>query len=323
MYKQLLKFRLIIILIIVFISIIINVSGQQISERNVESGDIVVYSFPYEIFNKFIENPATNIFSDNENKIIISSLSKSSNKQILRKTINQTPTQIEEMEGGIYVGKTPVYLTLIDFVTNREMLKAFLIKNNIVINSINNINLLDVPNMPAIIWIQDNQQNYYITVDEKYEDKNVKKKEDEYIYRVYSDKEFYSKFSDKEGILIVNGKNVTTNNFVKINYSGTYISLRGVIESLGQKIEWDDANCVARLMCNGKTYILDCQNKLSLVEEGTSNNILILPPGGIYYYCSIINGQTIINENAMRMLLRLMDATINVDYNNLIVNINS
>lgn len=66
--------------------------------------------------------------------------------------------------------------------------------------------------------------------------------------------------------LIVNGKDITSGNYVKLNYEYHYaeLPLTLVMKALGAKVEWQ-SNTTAMITFGGKDYILDT-TKDSLIE---------------------------------------------------------
>lgn len=298
-------------------------ASASVTDSPKERGDIMVYSFEYDVFQEFINKPSLEILEQQGNSTMISIFTNinSSEGRIKREIINKEPIQVDETNGGeLKIGNLPIYSSLIDFTHNKESLKKVLTENGVV-GEIENVTILDIRNMAVTIWLEVNQEDYFITVDERYDDYAARSDKSEYVYRLYSYFDYYNKFGVKDGNLFVNGENITGDNYVKVHYSGAYLPFRAVMESLGAKVNWDPERNAVLLSYNDKKYVFKPDN-LSLVEMGTTTNILMTPPGGAYYYCKIIDDKTIINHYAMQAIVRLMGAKINIDYNNLIVEIN-
>ena len=272
-----------------------------------ENNGVTVYYLDYDSFNEFTANPS---------------------EDILKQKVNNTATDVFSKNTAVYnengrnmkIGRyLPVYASLVDFVNDRGMLEKFLNDNGFAGN-IENVSMLEIQNMPVTIWLKTDNSNYFITVDERYDDV-IGEDGSKYVYRLYTYPDYCGKFGDKDGKLIVNGKDITDGNYVKVNYSGAYIPLRPVMENLGAVLEWNAETNSVLIFCNGKKYVFDIDNH-SLYEAGTSNNMLIPPPGGGEIgYCKITDGRTIMNDYTLRVFIRLMDAKINVDYDNLTVEI--
>ena len=319
------KFRLAIF--IAFTGVMINAFAVNAFASNLDKQEtkdgLVVYSFGYEIFENFIKNPSQEILEQQVNDVIISIFSniESSDECIKCETIDNKSVKVDKAnEGELKIGKLPVYSSLISFSCNKENLKKMLIENDIT-GDIADVCVLNMPNMAVTIWLTVNQENYFITIDERYDDYSIKNDEDEYVYRLYSYVDYCNKFGIRDGKLFVNGTNITEGNYVKIHYSGAYLPFRAIMENLGVKVEWDAERNVALLFYNDKAYVFN-PNEFSLIEEGTTTNMLITPPGGVYYYCNIIDDRIVMNNNAMQSIIRLMEAKININYDNLIVEIN-
>ena len=123
--------------------------------------------------------------------------------------------------------------------------------------------------------------------------------------------------------LIVKGKDITSENYINLNYEKHYaeIPLTAVMKELGAKVEWQ-SNTTAEITFDGKNYTLDT-TKGTLIEEGSSFNVLTVAPGsthGIFY--QVIGDEFIIDSDSAKMLIiNIMGAKINIDYNNKIVSI--
>ena len=289
---------------------------------NTNESGVTVYSFGYDVFSEFIENPVQEILEQQGNCWVIYVLTNmdSSDGRIKCEIINEDPVRVYKADSGkVYIGNLPVYSSLISFTQNKESLKKILDENGVV-GEIENVAILDIRNMAVTIWLKVDQEDYFITVDERGDDYCERNDESKYVYRLYSYMEYYNKFGIKDGKLFVNGENITKDNYVKVNYSGAYIPFRVVMESLGAKVDWDAEKNVVLLSCNDEEYVFD-PDSLYMTERGKQDNILLLPPGG-YYYCKIIDDRTIMNSDAMEVCVGLMGAKISVDYKNLTVEIN-
>lgn len=319
------KTKLSVAVLVCFISLTwVSIPSLAVNDP-IESGGVMVYSFDYDIFCEFIENPMREKLDQSGNDgVIISVFTKNitSGDQIKREIVSEVSARIYEgNDGELMIGKLPVFSSLIDFVNNKECLKKTLIENGAV-GEIKDAVLLNVRNMPVTIWLMTDHEDYFITVDERFDDYFNRVDRSAYVYRFYSYSDYYDKFRVKNGKLFINGKDATEGNYVKVHYSGAYLPLRTVIEHLGAAIEWDTERNVAVIFYNNKTYVFD-PYKFSLIDTMTETNILIMPPGGVYYYCKIIDNRIIMNNYSIQDIISLMgaDAKINVDYDNLKIEI--
>lgn len=76
-------------------------------------------------------------------------------------------------------------------------------------------------------------------------------------------------------VLLVNGKNIAPENYVKFYEIKDYALLpfNAILEELGAVTQWQ-TDTTAIITLNGKTYNLDTE-KCTLTEEGTDNNLLV------------------------------------------------
>lgn len=122
--------------------------------------------------------------------------------------------------------------------------------------------------------------------------------------------------------LIVDGKDITSENIASINYEKQYaqLPLLAILEALGGKTEWVDEEKVT-IVFHDTTYILNpTQNTLQ--KEGDSFNIIAIPPGtrhGGYY--EICGEEFMIDSNCLDHFLYLLGARIAIDYDRALVTI--
>jgi len=322
MFKKINKFKIAIISFIIVGVLISTIAmcafAAQAASEHQERDGVMVYRLGYDEFQNFIKHPSLEVLEQESNAICVFTKLDTPTGLMQWKMINTDPVRVET-SAVLRIGTLSVYSTFLDFVGSKEVLQEFLVENGIA-GEVESAIIFEMQRMPVTIWAKMEQEDFFITVNEKFDDYSHSNPS-EYVYRLYSYLDYYDKFGIKDGKLFINGKDITEGNYVKVHYSGAYIPFRAIMENLGAKIDWDTENNEALLNCNGKGYILETET-FSLVEVGTSVNILILPPGG-YYYCQIINDRIIMNDQAMQTIIRLMEAKINVNYDELAININN
>jgi len=289
-----------------------------------KEGAVMVYTIDESIYREFIVNPNKQTLDTENINTEIHTYNKSKQKigYIERKCINGESLDIVEVPSGyMRIGYIPVDEEFVDFINSKENIRQIFLSNNIKCN-ITNYLLIEylcpeAIKIPITIWIETDIGNYFITIEV-----DLNNLYGDYIYSVYTHNEYYEKFRLKEGTLIINGKDVTEGNYVKFENKSVYLPFYTVMENLGAEVDWDEKNKTYLFSCNGKDYVLDTNNEFSLTEVGEKNNILLPPPGGSYF-CQYIDGVLIMDNYTMQVIVNLMDAVININYNELIVNIDS
>ena len=135
--------------------------------------------------------------------------------------------------------------------------------------------------------------------------------------------------SDKEGTgmnecrLIVNEKDITPENHLKLNFEFGYaeIPLIAVLKELGADILWSDSTN-AKITIDGICYYLNIKD-CELTQENSDTNILGVPPGCKHslYYIPLEN-EIIIDSDSSKLLLSVvLKEKIIIDADNHVVSI--
>ena len=122
---------------------------------------------------------------------------------------------------------------------------------------------------------------------------------------------FLFKDSPKNGLLKVNGVDITQNNVV-IHTDYAELPLIEVMKNLNMKIEWIDKS-TAEITCKEKTYILNLSN-VSLSEVGGDYNLLLPPPGGNRFYM-VLEKELILDSHTIKSTMYQMGIRIKIDIN--------
>ena len=157
---------------------------------------------------------------------------------------------------------------------------------------------------------------------------------------------YYGRSATKNGMLNVNGTNITSINvtirrekfsnpvlpfpnsfIVKISdffskgyYYHADLPLTEVLKSLGMNVEWVDDN-TANVTFEDKKYVLDLA-KVSIVEARTTYNLIYPVPGGRRVH-TVLDRELILDGNTIKNALYEMGEKINIDidYDKSIINI--
>lgn len=121
-------------------------------------------------------------------------------------------------------------------------------------------------------------------------------------------------------ILIVDGKDITSGNYVKLNQNYVELPFTAIMKTLGSKVVWKNET-TAEIAYDGKDYILETTN-CSFMEDGGNVNIISTPPGGKRHY-QIIGNEFVLDNVTMHGAFQLMGTKLKIciDYENKIIDI--
>lgn len=120
--------------------------------------------------------------------------------------------------------------------------------------------------------------------------------------------------------LIVNGIDITSEHYVKINEDYAELPFIAIMDTLGAEIVWQNEN-TANITYNSKNYILKT-NDCSFMEVGGQVNFLSTPPGGTRHY-KTVEGEFILDSVTTSGAFQLMKANtkININYTDKVITI--
>lgn len=123
--------------------------------------------------------------------------------------------------------------------------------------------------------------------------------------------------------LIVDGKEVDCHGYLVIDESNyvTELPVLTIMKALGADIEWLDEESVL-ITYDGKEYLLDIPN-ISLSERGEFENYIAPPPGGSADCYEFYGDEFVVGGIAFSYFLKTIHVKLTVDYDNLIVYIES
>jgi hypothetical protein len=295
------------------------------TNKSYKEGEILVYSIGRDTFRKFIEDPSLSVL-DKDN-IRISVYKKSINKEgyIERKIITKNPVQIDEAESGIMrIDWLPVCTEFIDQIYSTDKIENLLKQNELNCKVYSyvliNYSAPDVAEIPITIWAKTNIGNYFIAISWDIEDDP---NGTEYIYTVYAQNEYYEKFKLKNGTLLFNGEDITGENYVKFENKVAYLPFEAIIEKLGTNIRWNNEKNIVWFTSGDKEYVYKLNDtfNVSKIEEGVEKPILKNEWFTMPY--QIINNELILDNLVMSGFVSLFNATLNLDYENSAVEINT
>lgn len=126
--------------------------------------------------------------------------------------------------------------------------------------------------------------------------------------------------------LLVNGKDISSENYVFLNYEYHYadLPLIAIVKALGGEAEWEE-EMIATIEYNGKQYILNAE-QYALVEKDQNavQNFFAPPPGAIHGLGGqIIGDEYVISSVVIKRFITRLGAKISIDYDASIVYIDT
>ncbi len=121
---------------------------------------------------------------------------------------------------------------------------------------------------------------------------------------------------NKNTSLIVDGKNITKNHYIKFSSKSNYvdISLTAIIEALGGKICWIN-NENADVILNGKRYIMGARYG-NFVEIKTEKNLFADKDGSVHSNPQKINGEFVMDNRSIKNLMENLGYEMEIDFEN-------
>ena len=114
--------------------------------------------------------------------------------------------------------------------------------------------------------------------------------------------------------LIVNGKSVTGNHYIKFSSEADYadISLTAILEELGGKIIWIN-NESADVHINGKHYIMGARDG-DFCEVKSTTNLFADEDGAIHANPQIINNEFVMDNHSIENLMKNLGYNMTIDF---------
>ena len=122
--------------------------------------------------------------------------------------------------------------------------------------------------------------------------------------------------------LIVNGTDISADNYVYLHYDDKYADLPfiAIMKALGATVEWKSENTV-QISYKENIYFLNIQEP-SLVEQSNSIN-LIAPSMAFMNHCyyRFVDNEALINSNIIYYFFNEIDISMSIDFDSSVINI--
>lgn len=259
----------------------------------INTNDILIHKISRDVYQEFLNQPSCELLKKN----ILSTFSYANDGEWFV-TSNGTRFRIGD--------------SLVDFLQNNT--NEYLSQHN-VRGNVEHMVLLSAPKMPITLWVKTSEENCYITINEEPEDML-------YIYRYYTQTEYNNKYVCKKGKLLVNNKEILTENLPKIYNDYADIPFLSVMKSLGADIQQQNEKQFLVSFKN-KVYTLDIHNCSLYVGENTKDNFFNKVDGGVFFKYSVENDVMVDSVTLGSVLYDMgQKITVKTDLNNSCVVIN-
>ncbi len=312
--KSLILFVFLLVAIAICILLFCFWGGEEMSR-------FTAYDLNRDVFYSFIESPSMDILNQQDMGTLVYTFSKTPFGKIQRERISEDTVITEKAPSGEFrlSYNNLIDMSLVNFVGNEKEIAKYLNKNG-VSGNLESISCISTMGIPMAIWVRVDNDNYFITISENYDEDYDENGESRHIYRFYTQSEYLEKFLPKDSILNINVQNTTNLIYAKIHFSDIELPLIEVLKRLDFNIEWRDDN-IADLTYKNQKFVLDLL-KVSLCKMESKSNYITSIKGG-YIFCKIINKEIFVNSWVIQNIMYDIGepVQINIDNENLIVTI--
>lgn len=191
----------------------------------------------------------------------------------------------------------------VNMVNNKTIFEeCFLESNND--EKIECLAVFEAPYVPLSIWIKTNEDTYFLTVNEEYNNG----------YHFYSQSDYIEKYKSQKFLLKIND-NVSSNiQYVKAYYEHAELPLLEILSSVGAEIKWKNENKV-NILLNKNTYILDLQNNQFYKKHNKKNNLFSGCNGGGPYRMYLSDDEYYVDSDTLQCVMLELGQKINIEYN--------
>ena len=258
-------------------------SDTQPEPNPTDENSIVVIKMSRDVFLDFISNPSSQAIEDMGKDV--------------RKNVSA---------GDIYI-RGSVLFPIEQSVANllkKENLKTYLEQQEIY-TDVKEAFLLDAENVPMLIWIDADNFQGFITINELSGEGHG---ETPYIYRLYTKEAFFDKFSGiAAAVMIKNSQTYGKFGSAVLYHNYADVPLLETLRLLGATIVEKNEN-LAEILYKGNTYELDAEYLL-LCPKGSSRDMLRPLPGGrVFHYKN--EGVVMVDSGTMSGVLWTMETPV-------------
>ncbi len=238
---------------------------------------IEIYQIERDTFDIFIKNPSMDHFSAAEPKVYYN---------------------VNALKRHLTVEILPAF---IEFVSDTTKIQEFLTQNGMNCD-VNGVVIIDAPEVALTMWVQSDQEDIFITINEEIEDKP-------YVYRCYSLSDYNKKYGCLYGSLNANGIRIADIAPISIYSDYADVPLLCVLEAFGSVIDRTNEDLIS-ITFHNKNYRLNIKNR-DLYEVGNGLNMLHLYGGFQFIYPA--EHDLMVDTNTLSSVMYNMGQPISID----------
>ncbi len=287
--------------------------------------DMPVYRISSDTLDEFMKNPSLDLLMSKNTQF------KTYFKKDEGFVIKTTDEEIYKYQGwSCSIGDISIKHSFFDFVTNSNgEMQKFLSANGLGV--FEHAIVIECGLVPVIIWAVTQSGSCYITAEADFTEYDEALFVDSdsvfyyggYVFTLYTEEEFNSKYGLHPGQLLIVGDDLTQSNYVRFRNKTAYMPLRVLMENLQAEVIWNGDTKTVYIKKQEKEYVFDVLNS-GLYEKNTELRPVLPPPGTTgYYEYKIIDDRVVINHNIATLLTESFGGVIEVDFAGRIINVMS
>lgn len=281
---------------------------QNASDGNDDAKSLSAFTVSQSQLLDFMNSPSLDFLIENGYNPLIYTLPADSGNTVIVEPYNDRAAwkkEISDDDDAQYGAMHNVRSELIRKLGNESELSK-LLKNAGINGEIENYAIVSTPQTADFLWVELNDKSCYAEI--SFLGAGL---EEEYELCFYSENEFKDKVFGADGRAIVNGKDLGDKAYVNFFDNGVGFEVIPIMQELGAEIEWLDGN-TAKMVCMNKAYTY-YTDELKLVEDGKSDNLLLVLMAGTSRAAYIIDDKIVVDEYAMQTFAQLMGAELRIN----------
>lgn len=275
-----------------------------------QAGKIVCYELHRYDFDRFVEAPSFELLNQIAQTVTEYSRAAAEGKILCRQL--RPEREYEDTENAVRLLGTSYRMSVGELIDSAhpQKLQRYLNQNGIT-EELKSFAVIHSVGYPVVLWMQTENKSCFLVVDDLMllEDLTM-----EYSYSFHTQDAFYKTYHSVDAQLIVNGKDITKGNYVKIHPHYAELPLVAILRELGATVNWKGQK-TAEIILNKKTFVLDTEKRL-LTEKLDGREIphILVAPGRLGFSQDAVD-EFILDDISVDTCLLYMnlDVTVTVD----------